>query len=111
MVVRTFCTCGEGEALKSAVHALGGVFAAGVALRLGSGIDAASRLLAGSREAFTGSPGVSPALFREAIDRSLLPVFVVLLGLAAVNLFFTSGFPASPAPVEDRAAQPADALV
>jgi hypothetical protein len=31
MVVRTFCTSGESEALKGAVHALGGVVAATMA--------------------------------------------------------------------------------
>jgi len=36
---------------------------------------------------------VSPAVFRHAIESSLLPVFSVLLGLAAVNLFLASGFP------------------
>jgi len=78
------------------VGALGGVFTAGVASRLGSGVEAASRLLAGHGSAVgaAGSP-ISPALFRQAIERSLLPVFGVLLGLAAINLFLSSRFPAS----------------
>ena len=80
------------------VGALGGVFAEGVASRLGSGMEAASRLLAGSHgPAAAGRPTVAPALFRLAIERSLLPVFAVLLGLAAINLFLASGFPATTA--------------
>lgn len=82
------------------VGALGGLFAAGLASRLGSGMEAASRLLAGSHAASAGGTPIDPALFRQAIERSLLPVFAVLLALAAVNLFLVSGFPettASPA--------------
>lgn len=77
------------------VGALGGVFAAGLSLRLGSGMDTASRLLAGGPPGggAPGAPTVAPALFRQAIERSLLPVFLVLLALAAVNLFLASGFP------------------
>ena len=76
------------------VGALGGVFAAGLAARLGSGMEAASRLLAGPHAAGAAStPPVAPAFFRQAIERSLLPVFAVLLALAAVNLWLTSGFP------------------
>jgi MFS family permease len=84
------------------VGALGGVFAAGVATRLGSGMEAASRLLAGPQgPPAAGRPAVAPALFRLAIERSLLPVFAVLLGLAAVNLFLASGFPETPSPAPD----------
>ena len=84
------------------VGALGGVFAAGVAARLGSGMETASRLLAGAHA--PGAPALSPidpGLFRQAIERSLLPVFSVLLALAALNLYFTSGFPESAQPDED----------
>jgi hypothetical protein len=78
------------------------VFAAGVATRLGSGMEAASRLLAGPQgPPAAGRPAVAPALFRLAIERSLLPVFAVLLGLAAVNLFLASGFPETPSPAPD----------
>jgi MFS family permease len=93
------------------VGALGGVFAAGVAARLGSGMEAASRLLAGPHAA--GAAGVSPVspdLFRRAIERSLLPVFAVLLALAALNLFFASGFPESTAPPA-QGSERGDALV
>lgn len=86
------------------VGALGGVFAAGLAMRLGSGMEAASRLLAGSRAgAATVAPAIAPALFRQAIERSLLPVFGVLLALAAINFVLTSRFP--------EAAEPAAALL
>ena len=84
------------------VGALGGVFAAGVAARLGSGLEAASRLLAGAHDpAAAGGPAIAPALFRHAIERSLLPVFGVLLGLAAVNLFVASRFPETTASREE----------
>jgi MFS family permease len=84
------------------VGALGGVFAAGVASRLGSGMEAASRLLAGPHgPAAAGSPTVPPAVFRLAIERSLLPVFAVLLCLATVNLFLASGFPATTSSSEE----------
>ena len=84
------------------VGALGGVFAAGLAMRLGSGMEAASRLLAGPHAAAAdGAPPIAPALFRQAIERSLLPVFAVMLGLAAVNLWLTSGFPKDTSPVEE----------
>ena len=66
------------------VGALGGVFTAGVAARLGSGMEAASRLLAGPHAAGAADgTRIAPALFRHAIERSLLPVFAVLLALAA----------------------------
>jgi hypothetical protein len=78
------------------VGALGGVFATGLALRLGDRMEAASRLLAGPHGAAanaSSSPVVAPTLFRDAIERSLTPVFAVLLGLAAVNLFVAARFP------------------
>ena len=78
------------------VGALGGVFTAGLAMRLGGRVEAASRLLAGvhgsgARE-LAASP-IAPALFRHAIERSLLPVFSVLLALSVLNLFVASRFP------------------
>jgi EmrB/QacA subfamily drug resistance transporter len=85
------------------VGTLGGVFAAGLAARLGSSVEAASRLLAAGRHGAPVSLPVTPAVFRHAIESSLLPVFGVLLGLAAVNLFLPSGFPE---PVEATAAAP-----
>jgi len=90
------------------VGILGGVFAAGLASRLGGGMEAASRLLAGSHAAGAGL--IAPALFRQAIEGSLLPVFAALLGLAAVNLFLASGFPETTAsPAEPP--KPAEGLV
>src|SRR5204862_7655778 len=85
------------------VGALGGVFAAGVAARLGSGMEAASRLLAGPHDATpaAGVPAIDPAAFRLAIERSLLPVFGVLLGLAVVNLFVAARFPETTASREE----------
>jgi MFS family permease len=80
------------------VGALGGVFSAGLAVRLGNGMEAAGRLLAGpNAAAVAGAAPVAPVLFRQSIERSLLPVFAVLLGLAAINLFLASGFPDTPA--------------
>jgi MFS family permease len=93
------------------VGALGGVFAAGVSARLGSGMEAASRLLAGAHgAALAGTTAVAPDLFRHAIERSLLPVFVVLLALAAVNFFLASGFPET-AVSQAEVSKPGDALV
>jgi EmrB/QacA subfamily drug resistance transporter len=81
------------------VGALGGILSAGLARRLGSAAESAGRMLAGH-----ASPGdaaaVAPSLLREAIERSLLPVFAVLLVLAFGNLFATVRFP--------RKARPAD---
>jgi len=78
------------------VGALGGMFAAGAAARLGGRLDVASRLLAGAHGAEEArAAGISPELFRTAIERSLLPVFVVLLVLAGVNLFLAARFPES----------------
>ena len=38
-------------------------------------------------------PAIDPAAFRLAIERSLLPVFGVLVALAVVNVFVTARFP------------------
>jgi MFS family permease len=96
------------------VGALGGVFAAGLAMRLGDRMEAASRMLAGGRALPVGEGptalAIPPLLFRDAIERSLLPVFVSLLVLAAVNLFLASRFPEiARAPVE--ASETAQALL
>jgi len=80
------------------VGALGGVFTAGLAVRLGDRMEAASRLLAGGELA--ARPGgtvpvapIAPLEFRDAIERSLLPVFAVLVAIAAVNLLVSERFP------------------
>jgi MFS family permease len=65
------------------VSALGGILAAGLARRLGAAAGAASQVLSGG-----SAPGV-----RDAIAASLLPVFVVLLLLALVNVLLTRRFP------------------
>jgi MFS family permease len=90
------------------VGALGGVLTAGLAARLGSGLETASRLLAGPRENLApGASPLDPALFRDAIERSLLPVFGVLLVLSAANLFVAGRFPEADAsgPPEAAAAE------
>ena len=73
-------------------------------------MEAASRLLAGPHAAGAEHIAVAPDLFRHAIESSLLPVFAVLLGLAAVNLFLSSGFPEM-AVSRAEVSKPGDALV
>ncbi len=92
------------------VGALGGIFAAGLSARLGDQMEAASRFLAGSQRGVMGSAPLAPPLFRDAIERSLVPVFAVLVVLAAVNVFLTSGFPGKPvSPAE--APSPAEGMI
>jgi MFS family permease len=74
------------------VGALGGLLAAGLARRLGSAAESAGRLLAGGVSS-TGAAPVDPAAFRVAIERSLLPIFGILVALAVANLFVTNRFP------------------
>ena len=66
------------------VGALGGLLAAGLDRRLGAAAETAGRLLA-SGGAAGGGGAVAPAAFRLAIERSLIPVFAILVALAAVN--------------------------
>ena len=76
------------------VGALGGLLAMGLSRRLGPAAEGAGRLLAGGHaEAGAGGPAVDPALFRLAIERSLLPVFAILVALAVLNVFVTARFP------------------
>ena len=94
------------------VGALGGLLAAGLARRLGGAAETAGRLLAagsGVDPAAAGAPAVAPAVFRAAIERSLLPVFGVLVVGAVLNLFVADRFPDRPAKPE--AATPPDALL
>ncbi|HEY6147756.1 MAG TPA: MFS transporter, partial [Thermoanaerobaculia bacterium] len=58
------------------VGALGGTFAAGLAMRLGDRMEEAGRILAGVRgPSGTGAAGsATPPIFRLAIERSLVPV-------------------------------------
>ena len=82
------------------VGALGGLLAAGLAMRLGPAAETAGRLLASGGEA---AGGVSPAAFRLAIERSLLPLFAILAGLAVLNLLVTRHYPECPVEVEPGA--------
>jgi MFS family permease len=84
------------------VGALGGLLSMGLARRLGGAAQTAGRLLA-SGGGGAGSPSVEPEVFRLAIERSLLPVFGILVALAVVNLFAAARFP-------DRAAAPGESL-
>ena len=87
------------------VGAMGGLLAAGLSHRLGAAADSAGRLLAMGAQAAGPAP-VAPAVFRVAIERSLLPIFAILGVLAVVNLFVTARFPADavvPAGAENEA--------
>jgi MFS family permease len=86
------------------VGALGGLLAAGLSRRIGGAAETAGRLLASGGEPASSVP-IPPAVFRLAIERSLLPVFGILVGLAAVNAFVTERFPehASAAPAKEVA--------
>lgn len=72
------------------VGALGGLLAAGLAMRLGPAAETAGRMLATGGAA---AGGVTPAAFRVAIERSLLPLFAILAGVAVLNLVVTGHFP------------------
>jgi MFS family permease len=74
------------------VGALGTILAAGLARHLGPAADAAGRLLTG-HPGSAAMAGVSATDLRHAVERSLLPVFVLLLGLAAVNVLVTAWYP------------------
>jgi len=82
------------------VGALGGLLAAGLAMRLGPAAETAGRLLASGGDA---ASGVTPAAFRVAIERSLLPLFAILAGVAVLNLLVTRHFPECPVEVEPGA--------
>ena len=87
------------------VGAMGGLLAAGLAKRLGPAAETAGRLLATGAEA-SGAHAIAPAVFRLAIERSLLPVFAILGALAIVNVFVTERFPAeAEMPAEPQAAE------
>jgi hypothetical protein len=74
------------------VGALGGLLAAGLSRRLGPAAEAAGALLARGQAAPASTAADLPAL-GAALESALLPVFVVLLGLAAVNVAVASSFP------------------
>jgi MFS family permease len=75
------------------VGALGGVLATGLARRLGREAEAAGALLAHGSAAATGSTAEIQRM-GAALEGALLPVFAVLLVLAAVNVGVASAFPA-----------------
>ena len=80
------------------VGALGGLLAAGLGAHLGPAADTAGRLLASG----TAAPGgIAPAAFRLAIERSLIPIFAILAGLAVLNLLVTEHFPERAVGLED----------
>ena len=78
------------------VAALGGIFSAGLAARLGPAAASAGRLLAhGAGEGTAEATPVQAAAVRLAIEHSLLPVFALLLVLAVLNLGVAGRLPRS----------------
>jgi MFS family permease len=71
------------------VGALGALLAAGLSRRLGPAAEAAGALLAQGHDA----PALELRTLGAALEDSLLPVFVVLLALAALNVAVASSFP------------------
>ena len=84
------------------VGALGGLLAAGLAMRLGPAAETAGRMLASGGES---AGGVAPAAFRLAIERSLIPVFAILAGVAVLNLLVTGRFPERAVGLEEPGAE------
>jgi MFS family permease len=74
------------------VGALGALLAAGLSRRLGPAAEAAGTLLAHGQAA-TPVSAVELEGLGAALEASLLPVFVVLLVLAALNIAVASSFP------------------
>ena len=74
------------------VGALGALLAAGLSRRLGPAAEAAGALLAQGHAA-PASAAADLAALGLALEGALLPVFVVLLVLAAVNVAVASSFP------------------
>lgn len=76
------------------VGALGAMLAAGLASRLGPAAATAGQFLAGR----PGTEALATGAFREAVAGSLLPIFVLLAALAAVNLVVSAYFPGEAEP-------------
>lgn len=74
------------------VGALGGLLAAGLARRLGPEAEAAGALLVHGHGVVNASPAAAARL-GAALEGALLPVFVVLLVLAVINIAAASSFP------------------
>lgn len=89
------------------VGALGGILASGLAERLGPAADQAGGFLTGAHGPGRPSP-VAPAIFREAIEASLLPIFAILAGLAVLNVALAARFPKRP--IEDVEVSAAEAI-
>ena len=83
------------------VGALGGLLAAGLSHRLGPAAEAAGALLARGHAAPASAVADLPAL-GAALEGALLPVFVVLLVLAALNIAVASSFPRHAEPDSSR---------
>jgi MFS family permease len=75
------------------VGALGGILSAGLVKRLGPLAESAGRLLSPQRAASGQPPPIPLSVLGQAIERSLLPVFGILVALAAVNVALASRFP------------------
>jgi hypothetical protein len=83
------------------VGALGGLLAAGLSRRLGPAAETAGALLARGHAAQASIAPDLPAL-GAALEAALLPVFVVLLVLAAFNVAVASSFPRHADPASPR---------
>jgi hypothetical protein len=79
------------------VGALGGVFSASLARRLGAGVADAGKILAGHGN--ETSTGIDPVQFRQVLESSLVPVFAVLVVMAAVNVALGARFPNRRGPI------------
>jgi hypothetical protein len=75
------------------VAALGGIFSAGLAERLGPAAAGAGRLLAHGGSEAGPAGAVAAAALRVAIERSLLPVFALLLILSLLNVAVANRLP------------------
>ena len=59
----------------------------------GPAAESAGRLLASGQPEAGVPMAIAPAAFRLAIERSLIPVFGILVGLAIFNVVVTARFP------------------
>ena len=75
------------------VGALGGILSAGLTHRLGANAETAGRLLSPQAASSGPPPPVPLSVLGQAIERSLLPVFAILAGLAVLNVALASRFP------------------
>ncbi len=73
------------------VAALGGILSAGLASRLGPAAASAGGLLSGGAVDVAGA--AATAALRAGIASALVPIFVILMGLAVVNVGVTQLYP------------------